>query len=145
VCVPASLQVSWTATGTTVPFTGLSSSGFSINLSNAQLVSAVVRIGPESIPLASLSASPQIAPNTAQPITTTYAPQYTVGNPTTATVTPTVVTSTTALNVYSNFGSFVTEVNSAMTAASPAVQFEARGVYDRSKNTFTATTVNLVL
>lgn len=145
VCVPASLQVSWTATGTTTPFTGLSSSGFSINLSNAQLVSAVVRIGPESIPLASLPASPQIAPNTAQPITTTYAPQYTIGNPTTATVTPTVVTSTTALNVYSNFASFVTEVNSAMTAASPAVQFEARGVYDRSSNTFTATTVNLVL
>jgi hypothetical protein len=145
VCVPASLQVSWTATGTTAPFTGLSDNGFSINLSNAQLVSAVVRIGPESIPLASLPASPTIAPNTAQPITTTYAPQYTVGNPTTATVTPTVVTSTTALNVYSSFASFVAEVNSTMTAASPAVQFEARGVYDRSSNTFTATTVNLVL
>jgi hypothetical protein len=145
VCVPASLQVSWSTTGTIVPFTGLSVNGFSIDLTNTQLVSAVVRIGPQSIPLTSLPSSPQIVPNTTQPITTTYAPQYTVGNPTTATVTPTVVTSTTALYVYSGFPDFVTEVERSMTTASPALQFEARGVYDRSKNTFTATTANLVL
>jgi hypothetical protein len=146
VCVPASVQVLWSATpGTITPFIGLSATaGFSIDLTNAQLVSAVLRIGPENIALKSLPVNPQIVP-TSLPITTTFAPEYTVGNPTTATVTPTVVSATTALNVYNSFSSFVTEVNSTMTTASPAVQFEARGVYDRSNNTFTATTVNLVL
>jgi hypothetical protein len=32
-----------------------------------------------------------------------------------------------------------------MTAANPALQFEARGVYNRTTNTFTATSINLVL
>jgi hypothetical protein len=32
-----------------------------------------------------------------------------------------------------------------MTTASPAVEFEARGVYNRTSNTFTATSMNLVL
>ena len=56
---PASMQVLWTTTpGTTTPFVGLSgTTGFSIDLSNAQLISAVIRIGPESIALKSLSAS----------------------------------------------------------------------------------------
>jgi hypothetical protein len=47
--------------------------------------------------------------------------------------------------VYSVFADFVTEVERAMTTTSPAVQFEARGVYNRSTNIFTATTANLVL
>ncbi len=149
VCVPASMQVLWSNTpGTTTPFVGLSSAGFSIDLSNAQLKSAVIRIGPESIALSSLAASPKVVPYSlpfSLAATSTFAPQYTVGNPSTATVTATVATATTALNVYSSFASFVTEVNAAMTSASPAVQFEARGVYDRAANTFTATSVNLVL
>ncbi len=145
VCVPASLRVLWsTKPGTILPFIGLSDTGFTIDLTNAQLISAVVRIGPESIPLTSLPASPQIVPTTL-PITTTFAPQYAVGNPTTASVTPTVTTQTTALDMYSSFPSFVAEVKSTMTTASPAVQFEARGVFNRSTNVFTATTVNLVL
>ena len=145
VCVPASLQVLWsTKPGTTLPFVGLSDTGFSVDLTNAQLVSAVVRIGPESIPLKSLPSSPKIVPTTL-PITTTFSPQYTVGNPTTSSVTPTVVTATTALFVYSNFATFVGEVEHSMSAASPAVQFEARGVFNRSTNVFTATTANLVL
>jgi hypothetical protein len=145
VCVPASLQVLWsTKPGTILPFVGFSDTGFSVDLQNAQLVSAVVRIGPESIPLSSLPVNPQIKPTTL-PITTTFSPRYTVGNPTTASVTPTVVTATTALFVYSNFATWAGEVTHSMSTASPAVQFEARGVYDRSSNTFWATTTNLVL
>ena len=82
---------------------------------------------------------------TSLPVTTTFAPQYTVGNPSTATATPTLATPTTALDVYSSFAGFVTEVNAAMNSASPAVQFQASGVYNRTANTFTATSINLVL
>jgi hypothetical protein len=55
------------------------------------------------------------------------------------------VTSTTSVNQYSQFPDFVTQTERTMTAANPAVQFEARGVYNRSTNTFTATSINLVL
>jgi hypothetical protein len=143
VCDPASLQILWTQAGTTTPFTGLTSAGFSIDLSNAQLLDSVIRIGPEIIELKSLSASPQIVPTTL-PVTTTFAPRYTVGNPVTASTTPNV-TSTTALSMYSSFPEFVTQVNATMTATSPARQFQAQGVYNRTTNTFTATSISLVL
>lgn len=156
--VPASLQVQWDIpTGSTTPFTALSDSGFSINLSDAHFSSGVIRIGPESIALTSLPASPQIVPTTL-PVTTTFSPQYSVGNPSNTTATVTIVTAPTATNVtsgtatyinnidvFSSFPSFVTEVNAMLSSAAPAVQFEARGVYDRSTNTFTATSINVVL
>jgi hypothetical protein len=144
VCDPASLQVLWTTNpGTTVPFIGFSTTGFSIDLGNAQLIRAVIRIGPESIDLKSLPASPRIVPTTL-PLTTTFAPRYTVGNPVTATTTP-AVTSTTALSMYSSFTDFVDQVHDTLSAASPARQFQAQGVYNRTANTFTATSISLVL
>ena len=150
VCRQASMRVTWPA-GTTAPFTGLSNGGFSIDLSNAQVQTAEIRIGAETIELASLPASPQVVPIPSQPITaiSTFAPQYTVGNPDTSSITPTRTTTTgipaTSLDSFAAFSSFVGKVNSTMNSASPAVQFEARGVYNRTDNTFTATTVNLVL
>jgi hypothetical protein len=145
VCVPASLQVLWsTDGGTTTPFVGFeSSTGFSVDLANPHLVSAVIRIGPQSIPLSSLPASPQIAP-TSLAVTSTFAPRYVVGNPTTSSTT-TTVTGTTSLYVYSDFSSFINQTNIIMSASDPAVQFEARGVFNPTTNTFTATTMNLVL
>jgi hypothetical protein len=144
VCNPASLQVLWTTTpGTATPFVGLTGAGFSIDLTNAQLIAGVMRIGPESIDLKSLPASPQIVPTTL-PVTTSFAPRYTVGNPVTSSTTPSV-TSTTALSMYSSFPDFVTQVNATMTSTSPARQFQAQGVYNPTDNTFTATTISLVL
>jgi hypothetical protein len=145
VCTPASLQVTWPA-GTTTPFTGFSGDGFSIDLSNARLQTAQIRIGGEAIALTSLPASPQIVPTTA-PVTSTFSPQYTVGNPTTSAIFPTSTTgiAATAINCFALFSSFAHEVNSTMNSANPALQLEARGVYNRTTNTFTATTVNLVL
>jgi hypothetical protein len=148
VCNPASLQVLWSttpsATGTTTPFVGLNNSGFYIDLSNPQLQTAVMRIGPESIDLKSLPVNPMVVPTTL-PTTASFAPRYSVGNPVTSSVTPAVVTSTTALAQYSLFSSFASETRDMMTAANPALQFEARGVYNRTTNTFTATSINLVL
>jgi hypothetical protein len=90
--------------------------------------------------------------------TSTFAPQYSVGNPYNTTGTITTVTAATATNVtsgtatyvnnvdvFNSFPTFVTQVNSMLSAANPALQFEAHGVYDRATNTFTATSINLVL
>jgi hypothetical protein len=81
---------------------------------------------------------------TTLPVTNIFAPRYSVGNPATATTTPTV-TSSTGITVFSSFASFVAQVNSTMTAAAPALQFDAMGLYNRATNTFTATSVNVVL
>lgn len=144
VCQQASMQVVWSSTpGTTTPFVGFGNAGFTINLSNAQLATAVIRIGPESINMKTLAVNPAVEP-TSLPVSTTFSPLYAVGNPTTASTTP-AANATTAISVYSDFPSFVTQVNTAMTTASPAVQFEARGLYNRTANTFTATSINLVL
>ena len=150
VCEPATLRVLYnfsTGNGVTAPFTGLSNTGFSIDLTNTALVSAVIRIGPENIDLHSLPASPEIVPTTLT-ATSTFAPLYTVGNPGSSTITTasTVTTAATALSAFSSFPAFVAEFNSSVSAATNSViEVTARGVYDRANNVFTATTVNVVL
>jgi hypothetical protein len=133
-----------TTGGTTTPFVDFESgTGFSVDLTNPHLVSAVIRIGPQSIALSSLPASPQVVPTTLA-VTSTFAPRYTVGNPTTSSTTETT-TGTTSLYVFSDFSSFINQTNILMSASDPAIQFEARGVFNPTTNTFTATTMNLVL
>jgi len=151
-CVPASLQVRWKAP-TTTPFSALSASGMSIDLSNAELGSAIIRIGPEYIPLGSLPGSPQIVPTAPPPCCTTtnvttvpgsipvtlppvFLPEYSYGNP--AAVAP------AGINVFDDFGTFIQGLPAAIAAA-PAVQFEARGTYNRATNTFNAISVSVVL
>jgi hypothetical protein len=143
VCDPASLQVLWSFDGTAAPFEVSSASGFSINLSNPAIYSAVIRIGPESIDMKSLPASPLVVPTTV-PVTSTFAPLYTVGNPSTAT-TAGSVTSTTALYQYSSYAEFNTKLSATLGTTNLARQLEARGIYNRSTNTFTATSINFVL
>jgi hypothetical protein len=56
VCQPASLRVLYNfAAGTAAPFAALSAAGFTLDKTNAELVSAVVAIGPETIDLTKLS------------------------------------------------------------------------------------------
>ena len=151
-CVRASMQVSWTGSGTSTPFTGLSSSGFSVDLNNANFGSGVIRIGPESIALKSLAQSPNIVPTAAPaPVTANagssgsvtvtlpplYLPSYSFGTP--ATAAPNNVVS-----VFSAFGTFATQLTTAL-AAKPALQLEARGTFNRASNTFNAISVNVVL
>ena len=93
--------------------------------------------------MSSLPASVQIVPTTLA-VTSTFAPRFTVGNPTTASTTATI-TASTFLDVYSDYASFVSQTNTLLSDANPAVQFEARGVFNSTANTFTATSINLVL
>jgi len=141
VCDPAILEVVWNAANKT-PFSNLSNSGFSLNLADGS--SGVVRIGPELIDLSTLTQATLVVPTTLT-VTSTFAPRFTVGDPATATITPTVPTSTTFLQSYSAFSDWVSKVNSTLTSAVPAVQMTASGIYDRASNTFTATSIDLVL
>src|SRR5208282_2987932 len=125
------------------PFSVVSSAEFSIDLSNAAYVSGVIRIGPESIDLKSLPASPLVVPTTLA-VTSTFAPRFGYGNPKTSTTTSTT-TLTTALVVYSDFSTFVTGLDNALSATNPALQLEASGVFNRTTNTFTATSISFVL
>jgi hypothetical protein len=150
-CIPASLRVYWTGP-TSAPFSALNASGMTIDLSNASFSSGVIRIGPESIDITTLPASPQIVPTaTPTPVTTqvtnvagsipvtlppVFLPEYSYGNP--AAVAP------AGINVFNVFSTFVSGLPAAI-AATPAVQFEARGTYNRATNTFNAISVNVVL
>lgn len=140
VCDSAVLEVIWDP-ASTAPFVGLSDSGFSLDLSS--ILSAEIRIGPQVINLALTGTSPTIVPTTL-PVTSVFAPRYMVGDPYTSTTTPTV-TSTTNFKTYSSFPSFVTEVNSSLSSSTPARQLVAKGVYDPTTNTFTATIIDFVI
>jgi hypothetical protein len=142
VCDPATLEVIWDP-GIPTPLLGLSDDGFSINLDADYLYSAVIRIGPEYINVPSLPASPQVVPTTLVP-TSTFAPRYTVGVFATATTTSTV-TSTTAFHTYSSFPSFVSETLQTVSLDARGLQLAAKGVYNRTTNTFTATSIDFVL
>lgn len=150
-CIPASLRVTWTGSGTNKPFSVLTSTGMTIDLGNSLLSTAVIVIGPETIAMSSLPASPPILPtavaapvtantNTSGSITVTlppvFLPAYSYGG----------VTSTAAdtVNVFNTFSTYETALVSAI-AATPVVTFEAQGTYDRSTNTFYALTANVVL
>jgi hypothetical protein len=143
VCHPALMQVIWTSPpGSAAPFLTVSTGSFSLNLADPEITSAVIRIGPESIDMKSLPASPLVVP-TSLPVTQTFAPRYSWGNPVTATTTQSVA-STGTLNASSNFATFIAGVD-GLLGKNPAEELVVRGIYDRATNTFTATAIDFVL
>jgi hypothetical protein len=151
-CLPASIRVTWAPGSTTPLTTPATGTGPVVNLANAS--AAVIRIGPESIDLLSTSivtSNPQIIATAApMPVTTTapnpgsvavtlpptFLPSYSFGNP--------LAVAPLGLEVFSNFSTFSTSLTTA-AAATPALQLEARGTYNRSANTFTVISVAVVL
>ncbi len=139
VCNPGSLQVVWTSPpGAVAPFDTVSSSGFTINLSQAEYLTGVIRIGAQSIDLKSIPAV-MLVPTTL-PVTSTFSPSYAFGDPGVTATTP-----VSGISVYSSFSQFIAALTPAISATNPVKQLEARGVYDRATNTFVATSVNVVL
>jgi hypothetical protein len=123
-----------------------------VDLTNATFQKGTLRIGAETIDLATLPASPTIIPAVAPaPVTATAAgtgsvpqvlppiflPEYSYGDPTT--VAPAV-----GISVFSVFDTFASGLTTAL-ASKPALELEARGTYDRATNTFYAISVNVVL
>jgi hypothetical protein len=141
--VPATLVVSWTGTGTAAPFATLSATGLSIDLANAAFGSGQLRVGAETVDITTLSASPNIVPAVASNDPTSglplFAPVFSVGP---GAITETVIKPILSFN---GFGDFVTQLNTTFAAPTPATKFVARGLFDRTANTFTATSIDVVL
>lgn len=139
--VPARLQVDWTSSGTAAPFATLTSTGLTIDLNNASYSSGVIRIGSESIDLKSLAASPLVVPQPTPAATpglpAVFLPLFAIGNLTTT-------AATTGIAVYNSFPTFVTHLPTSIVAATPALHFVAVGTYNRSSNTFTASSIDVV-
>lgn len=140
--VPAQLIVSWVSAGSITPFVGLSDTGFSINLQDPSLSSAILQIGPESIALNTLPSTVINAARIPVSIVNTpiFSPNYAFG-----TVSVVAAVSTMHVNVFDDFGSFVNSFASAISLSSPALGLTANGYYDRGSNTFIANTVSVVL
>jgi hypothetical protein len=140
--VPATLVVNWTGTGTTAPFATLSATGLSIDLANAAFGSGQLRVGAETVDIKTLSASPNIVPDVAANDPTSglplYSPVFSVGP---GAITESVVN---PIQSFNGFGAFVTQLNTTF-AATPATRFVARGLYNRAANTFTASSIDVVL
>ena len=141
VCEPASLEIVW-RTPDAAPFESFSATGFSFKVDDPDILYEVIRIGPEVIDLKTLPSSPLIVP-TSLAVTQTFSPRYAWGVPATATTTA-AAASTTALNVSSVFADLITGISKTIGKTNPALQLQATGVYNRSTNTFTATSINFV-
>jgi hypothetical protein len=107
-------------------------------------VTAQIKIGPEVINLVGAPAVTVVP--TALAVTSTFAPRYSVGDPTAATTTPTFTAATgAAIASYSSFSSWVSQVQSTLSSTTPGLQLSATGIYNRATNTFTATSIDFVL
>jgi hypothetical protein len=141
--VPATLVVSWTGTGTAAPFATLSATGLSIDLTNAAFGSGQLRIGAETVDITTLSASPTIVPAVAAPDPTTglplFSPVFSVGP---GGITASVIS---PIQSFNGFGAFVTQLNTTFATPTPATKFVARGLFNRAADTFTATSIDVVL
>jgi hypothetical protein len=139
--VPAVLQVDWTSAGTTAPFATLTATGLTIDLTNPNYSAGVISIGSESVDLKSLAASPLIVPQVPPAATAglpaVFLPLFAIGN-------LTATAGTTAMTETNTFSTFVTQLPTAIVAATPALHFVAAGVYNRGNNTFTASSIDVV-
>ena len=141
--VPATLAVIWTGTGTAAPFATLTPTGLTIDLTNAAFGSGQLRIGADTINITTLSATPNIVPAVAVPAATTglplFNPRFSVGPGANA------ETPTNPITSFITFAAFVTQLNTTFATPTPATQFVARGMYDNASNTFTASSIDVVL
>jgi hypothetical protein len=140
--VPASLVVAWTGTGTAAPFATLTPSSLTIDLANAAFGSGVLRIGAENIDIKTLSATPTIVPAVAQPAANglpLFSPVFSVGPGAIA------ESATASIESFNGFAAYVTQLTTTFATPTPATQFVARGFYNRGANTFTASSIDVVL
>jgi hypothetical protein len=150
--VPAVLQVLWSGTGTATPFATFTASGLTIDLTNTALTSAVIQVGPESVPLTSLSGTLNVVPNpvadcvTPVPATSTLQPCLTLFSygPVTVAATASVAAYNELLE-FNTFAGFNTSLEPFVSATELVTQLTAAGYFNRSTNTFTANSVDVVL
>jgi hypothetical protein len=142
--VPATMTVSWTATGTAAPFATLTDSGLTIDLTNAAFGTGVIRIGAQSIDITTLSAMPPLTlvPAVAVPASNglpLFAPRFSVGPGAINGVT------TNPIQSFNAFAAFVSQLDTTFAAPTPATRLTASGFYNSATNIFTASNINVVL
>jgi hypothetical protein len=140
--VPATIAISYAAGGTAAPFSVLTSTSLTIDLSNAALATEQMRIGGETIDLKTLSASPSIVPAAAAPAANglpLFSPVFSVGAGVAAEA------ATPPISSFNGFAAFVTKLSSTFATPTPATQVVARGLFNRASNTFTASSIDVVL
>ena len=137
------MAVVWTGTGTAAPFATLTATGLTIDLANAAFGSGQLRIGAETIDLTTLSATPQHRSGGSRA----------GGDERFAAVYAAVYRGARRhqrghrqhRQSFNTFAAFVTQLNTTFATPTPATQFVARGMYDRASNTFTASSIDVVL
>jgi hypothetical protein len=137
--VPARMLVDWTSAGTVTPFATSTATALTINLTNANLSSAVIRVGPESLDMKTLAVNPTIVPAVgvkAAGVPATFLPLFAIGNLSAADVTTIVV--------FNTFSQFVTQLPKSIIAGTPALHLVASGTYNATANTFTASSIDVV-
>jgi hypothetical protein len=140
--VPATLAVSWTGTGTTAPFATLTPTGLTIDLTNAALSGAQLRIGADIIDATTLTATPNIVPAAAAPDPTSglplFSPRFSVG--------PGAISeaSTNPITAFNTLAAWETQISTDLLTTA-ATHFVAQGMYDPVSNTFTASSIDVVL
>jgi len=151
--VPAVLQVLWSGTGTATPFATFTAGGLTIDLTNTALNSAVIQVGAESVPLTSLDGTLNIVPNpvancvTPVPATSTQQPclpLFSYG-PITVPISATVTTAFNELLEFNTFSGFNASLKPTISTTELVTNLTATGYFNRSTNTFTANSVDVVL
>jgi hypothetical protein len=134
--VPARLVAFWNGKGTSTPFTTLDSTGFVLNLANANYSYGYIFVGQEPIDIKNLPSSPQI---TAMPppanntgLTAVFLPLFAIGD------------TLKDVSVYNTWGTLETSLAGTALTTAPLTRLSARGTYDRATNTFTAETINFL-
>ncbi len=141
--IPATLYAQWSNGGTLAPFSQLSDSGFTIDLANPNLVTAVLQAGSLTVPLNTLGTAVQVntlntpISLTAQPL---YSPHYAY-----STLASVGGVEVPTVHVFVTFAKFLLSFGPALTQVSQAFLISADGTYDAATGTFYANTVSIVL
>jgi hypothetical protein len=139
---PATIAITYAAPGTASPFSVFTATSLTIDLANASLATEQMRVGGEVVDLKGLSASPTIVPAVAVPAANglpLFSPIFSFG--------PGAISesATASIQSYNGFATFVTKLTTALATPTPATQVVARGLFNRASNTFTASSIDVVL
>ncbi|HXQ30752.1 MAG TPA: DUF4382 domain-containing protein [Steroidobacteraceae bacterium] len=126
--VSATLDVGFRA-GSTTGFTTVSMSDLVVNLAGS--TTHVIKIGPESIDLTTLPASPQIIPNP------TGVDMFAILD--------WMAEMPAGVGLYSSYATFEPALSGDLTATTKVLRVFASGQYDQASNTFTASQIAVVL
>jgi hypothetical protein len=121
----STLSIGWTATGTTAPFSSMDATGgLVLDLSNPSIGNRhFLNAGMHLADLLTLPASPTIVPDTVHAVFGLWEPGH--------------------IELFTDFGEFVTALAEKLGGGSAAVSFTASGRYDEGSNVLTASRISV--